>query len=60
MTLTPSCSDAYWLYSVSTTVASITIGDYVTIDPTTNKITIRAKNIYGVNLAVGSYPVTVK
>jgi hypothetical protein len=60
VTLTPMCTDANWFYSVSTTVSNIIIGDYVTINPTTNQITIREQNIYGVKLAVGTYPVTVK
>ena len=60
VTLTPACSDANWFYSVSTSVTTITIGDYVTINPSTNTITIRAQNIYGINLAAGTYPVTVK
>ena len=60
VTLTPSCSDTNWLYSVSTSVSTVIIGDFVTINPTTKFITIRAQNIYGVNLAVGTYPVTVK
>ena len=58
--MTPSCADTNWLYSVSTSDSTIKISDYVTINPTTNIITIKAQNIYNVNLTAGSYPVTVK
>ena len=58
--MTPICYDTNWLYSVSTTLTNINIGDYVTINPTTKQITIKAVSKLGAILASGIYPVTVK